>query len=296
MKSILCCAFNSAVLAVMLFFSSCSDKSDNNKAVIKALQESMESSNASINMSSTQILYSLDDKSRDYITKDKAGIWLPRAQQIQKLSEDIFKYIEGLKKISKVNAKTANELFARLTKHKEDILSVDSSIRDVFAKNLNLISMSFDTTNQTRNDFYKTFFKNSSALSTSAMLTKLQNNIKVLENKTITFCHEQISVHDHIDSFNEALVGQNSKYVKAGEKIEITAGVLAFRTRANPIITINRNKIVTGGNGISVYSFKASNKPGKHFVPVKIEFTDQNGIKNTREFTVEYTVAKECDQ
>jgi len=265
-------------------------------AVIKALQESMENSNASINISSTQILHSLDDKSRDYSTKEKADIWLPRAQKIQKLSEEVFNYIEGLKKTNKINAETANELFARLIKYKEDILTVDSSIRYVFAENLNLISMSFDTAKQTGNDFYKTFFKNSFSLSTSAMLSKLQNNIKVIENKTVTFCHQQIAFHGHIDYFFEALVGQNSKYVKAGEKIEITAGIGSFSTQARPVITINRKNVPLRETGAAVYSFKASNNPGKHFVPVKIEFIDQNGIKNIREFSVDYTVAKECDQ
>jgi hypothetical protein len=98
MKSLFGHTYNSVFLAVILFFSACSGKSDNNNAVIKALQESMESSNTALNMNSNQILRSLDEKSRDYATKERADIWFPRAQQIQKLSQTIFNYIEELKK------------------------------------------------------------------------------------------------------------------------------------------------------------------------------------------------------
>lgn len=94
----------------------------------------------------------------------------------------------------------------------------------------------------------------------------------------------------------QAIVGQSSSYVKAGEKIEITAGIGSFSTQERPVITINRNNVSLRETGAAVYSFKASNKPGKHFVPVKIEFTNQDGQKMTQEFNVKYTVAKPCDQ
>ncbi len=298
MKSILCRPSNSAVLAMMLFFSACTGKSDNNKAVIKALQESLESSNTAINVSSTDILHSLDEKSRDYSTKERADVWLPKAQHIQKLSEEIFNYVEGLKKANNIKIKTANELFAKLMRHKEDILAVDSSIMYEFAKNIILISRSFDTTKQTGNDFYNTFFRNSAALSTSAMLTKLQNNIKIIENKTITYCHNKIGVTDgdgFFDSFS-AIAALSSSYVKAGEAIEITAGICSFSTRESPVITINRKNISLRETGEAIYSFKASNKPGKHFVLVRIDYFDQNGNKQYITKQLEYTVAKECDQ
>lgn len=298
MKSILCCASNSVVLSVLLFLSSCSGKSDNNKDVIKALQESMENSNTSINMSSAEILQSLGEKSRDYATKERAGIWLPKAQEIQKLSENIFNYIEGFKKTSKVSVETTNELFARLIKYREDILAVDSSIRYDFDKNIILVTKTFDTAKQTENDFHNTFFRNSTLLATSAMLAKLQNNIKIIENKTIAYCHNKIGSLDgegYFSSFS-TIVGQSSSYVKAREAIEITAGVGSFSRAAQPKIAIKGIPIIVNYNGIGHFKFKASNKPGKHFVPVKIEFTSQDGINETHEFTVEYTVAKECDQ
>jgi len=298
MKQIFCSAFNSVILVLALFFSACTGKSDNNKAVIKALQESLENSNNSINLSSNQILQSLDEKSRDYATKERAGIWLPKAQQIQKLSEDIFNYIEGLKKINKINAETANELFEKLLKHKDNILAVDSSIKNEFTRSIILVTKSFDIVKQKGNDFFNAFFRNSSALSTLSILTELQNNIKIIETKILFYCHNMIGSVDGDDFFTsfEAIVGQSSSYVKTGEKIEITAGIGSFSTRGSPVITINRKNVTLSENGVAIYSFKASNKPGKHFVPVTLEFTDHDGKKMTQEFAVEYTVAKVCDQ
>lgn len=298
MKSILCRSSNLALFAVMLFLSACSGKSDNNKEVIKALQESIENSNTSINVSSTDILHSLDEKTRDYATKERASIWLPKAQQIQKLSEEVFSYIEGLKKSIKINAETANELFARLMKYKEDILAVDSSVRYEFARNIILISRSFDTTKQTVNNFNNTFFRNSDPLLISAMLIRLQNSIRVIENRTITYCHSQIGQTDgdgFFDSFS-AIAALSSSFVKAGDRIEVTAGMGSFSTQARPVITVNHQNVPLMETGAAVYSFKASNKPGKHFVPIKIDFYDQDGNKQYVRKQLEYTVAKPCDQ
>lgn len=298
MKGILFFTGNLALLVAILFFSACSGKSNNNKEVIKALQESIESSNASINANSSDILHSLDEKSRDYTTQERAGKWLPKAQRIQKISEEIFSHIEGLKKSNEVNTETANELFARVMKYEEDIFATDSLIKYEFAKNIILISKSFDNTEQTGDDFYKTFFRNSTLLSISAMLTKLQNSIKLIENKTISYCHNQIGQTDgdgFFDSFS-AIAALSSSYVKAGERIEITAGMGSFSTQARPVITVNHKNVPLMENGLAVYSFKASNKPGKHFVSLRIDFYDQEGNKQYVRKQLEYTVAKPCDQ
>lgn len=298
MKNIFCYTYNPVILIAILFFSSCSGKSDGNKAVIKALQESLENSNNSINISNNQILQSLDEKSSDYVTKERASMWLPKAQQIQKLSDEIFNYIEGLKKSIKVNNEVVNELFARLIKYKEDILAVDSLIKYEFRGNITLISKAFDTSKQTGNDFYKPFFRNSTPLLISAMLTKLQGSVKVIENKTIAYCHNQIGSTDGhgFYTFFEAIVGQSSKILKPGQFIEITAAVARISMESKPEFSINRNLVDVNENGLAIYKFRVPKKPGNYSTPIRIKYTDENGLAVSRDYTVEYAVSKECDQ
>ena len=69
----------------------------------------------------------------------------------------------------------------------------------------------------------------------------------------------------------------SSSYVNAGEEIEITSGIGAFSKAAQPIILINGKNVSSDADGAAHYKFKASDKPGKHVVPVEINFTDQEG-------------------
>jgi hypothetical protein len=250
-------------------------------------------------MSSNQILHSLDKKSREPATMERAGLLLSKAKLIQELSADAFNYIEGLKKTITITTEAENDLFARLMKYKEDILAVDSSIREEFASNLNFISRPFDSAKLMANDFIKTFFRNTTPLLTSAMLAKLQNNIKIIENKTITYCLNKIGSTDgegFLEYFS-AIVGQNSKIFKPGDLLEIKAGMGAFSKATRPTIIINGNQIPLEGEGYSLYKIQVSGNPGKYKVPLRIKYFNQVTGKETEvDYNVEYTVTKPCDQ
>ena len=183
-------------------------------------------------------------------------------------------------------------------KYKENVLSIDSAIRLEFEKKFSSFLNSSVTIEEANRSFYNTFFKGASPLQTSAILTKFQNDVTLSENKLTTFCNLQIGLldgHGYFSSYS-AIISLNSKYVKAGDNIEIIAGLGAFSMAVVLQININGNTIVVGEEGYASYIFKAPSKPGKHFVPVKFGFTDQDGQKQTNVFTVEYTVAKPCDQ
>ncbi|MEO5562680.1 MAG: hypothetical protein ABIR18_04575 [Chitinophagaceae bacterium] len=95
--------------------------------------------------------------------------------------------------------------------------------------------------------------------------------------------------HDYYDSYS-AIVVQGSAYIRAGEKIDITAGVGAFSKAAMPVITANGKLVLISYDGAEHYTFKASSQPGKHYVPVRIECIDEIGKKQIIERNVKYTV------
>jgi hypothetical protein len=85
-------------------------------------------------------------------------------------------------------------------------------------------------------------------------------------------------------------VTQSSSYVKAGEKIEINAGIGYLSTTLQPKITINQKLFQLNENGVAVYKFKTPLKAGKYYMSVKIEYTEQDGAKGLMEKNIEYTV------
>jgi gliding motility-associated protein GldM len=301
----------------LIFLFSCSNNSNNNLEVFKALDESLVNSNQTINKSNQIIYSSLQEKMSDPLTNYKANIWFPKAMQVQKYSKDIISYIENLKnelkkevgltikneqnQFEEDDIKTVNqlfkkkakgeELFLRLAKYKQDVLAIDSSMKEVFDTVIIVTTRSFDTI-ANQNTFADIFFHNIPTIAALSMLSKFQNNIKIIENWMTMFCLNQVPSTDrYFDSYS-AIVAQSTSSVKPNEPIEITAGIGAFSIMAQPVITISGKNVQVEEDGAAHYKFKASNKPGKHCVTVEITFNDIYGKKQSINKTVEYTVVE----
>ena len=63
----------------------------------KTVNNSLEETNRVVNQSTSDVMTSLQEKLKDAGTAEKAKIWLPKAQQVQKLTADLNTYIQGLK-------------------------------------------------------------------------------------------------------------------------------------------------------------------------------------------------------
>jgi hypothetical protein len=88
----------------------------------------------------------------------------------------------------------------------------------------------------------------------------------------------------------------NSRYFKAGEEAEIIAGTGSFNKYVWPTIVIDNRDVPLDADGAAHYKFKASDKVGKHIIPVKIYYIDREGKRQTITKNIEYTVAEETNQ
>src|ERR1700760_357569 len=70
----------------------------------KVVDKSLQTSNKNIANSNTTIYESLKEKMNDAGTKEKATIWNAKAEQVKKLSDDMYKYIDDLKDALKKEA------------------------------------------------------------------------------------------------------------------------------------------------------------------------------------------------
>jgi hypothetical protein len=156
---------------------------------------------------------------------------------------------------------------------------------------LKLFTKAIDSSKSNQKILFQNYFNDASKISVIAMLNKLQNNIRINEERILTFCHEQIGSTGPSCTFISAISAQNKSIVQAGEKIEIYAGVGEFRSGMKTEVFIYDKPVRLHDNAIAIYKLKAASKPGKYYVPVRINYTDQDGKEQTVAREVEYTVA-----
>ena len=292
-----------SISTIILIFTSCSHESEKNLAIIKTLDESLAYSNKLLNVSTSEILISLNEKLNERSTQERAKIWFQKAQTVEAATKEVNNYIEKIKvellekggknsyAVRKLLNRNADGIYEGLMNYKETVLATDDRIHKQFSRSLVVVSSLFDTLGKNGTDLFNTFFDNENIYPSKAMLTKLQNNVKVIENKVIMFCHEQVGAVGGPCISMWPIIGQSSTIVQAGERIELTAGIGSFYFDFEPHVSIYGKEIPITERGLAVYKLKASSKPGKYYVPVKINYTDQDGKQITVQKEIEYTVA-----
>src|SRR5215213_4753282 len=63
----------------------------------KTVDNSLNKTNTAINTSTTNVMESFKIKLSDSKTHDKAAMWMPKAEGAQKLTADLYSYIESLR-------------------------------------------------------------------------------------------------------------------------------------------------------------------------------------------------------
>jgi hypothetical protein len=265
--------------ALITFLSSCSN--NNEETIYKTLTDGFTASYKLINRQSETELAVLQNKKLEPATAMKATIWHERALAIRESSKAMMKYIGKMKTSEQMQKSKAYEAYDSLNRFKEFILNIDPLLRSEFS-NLILADSSVEKNVEVLEGF-----------AAEPMLTYIQNNIAIAENRLIRFCNEQVSTSfDRYDTYS-AIIAQNSKYVKPGDQIEITAGIGAFSRAASPSISVAGINMAIEEDAAVHYKSSAPNQIGKHIIPVKIEFRDQDGRPQLITKDVEFTVMKQ---
>src|SRR6185436_3767050 len=115
------------------------------------------------------------------------------------------------------------------------------------------------------------------------------NDVKTTENKVVTYCHERVGKVELVYNNYKPLVGQNATVLLSGQKLEVRAGLAAFNNDKKPRVFINGAPIELDPDGLAVKEFPVT---GSGKVPVRIEYTDQDGKQQVVTKDVEYTVGQ----
>ena len=277
----------------------------------RTVDKSLIKSNENLETGNQTLFKSLAAKLSDpQVDKTLLAKWSANAQTAQKFSNDFNAYVDGLKKelttmsglkkgengeeeykLDDLNAssnlmdnqKKGKELDEKLKAYRAAMLAIDPEIAAAFAT-------TFPIEVDTKNDDATTkSFRMMPTVAAVTLLSKYQNNIKNAENQVVTFCHNKIGEVKVVYNKFAAIVGQSSNYLMPGDKMKITAGVGAFSTQAQPVITIGGSGVAVNADGVAEREFTAEGG-GARSVPVNVTYTKPDGTKESKSYTIEYTV------
>ncbi|MGZ8538525.1 MAG: type IX secretion system motor protein PorM/GldM [Flavisolibacter sp.] len=281
----------------------------------KTVNASINNANGVLTANNNNIYSSFATKLADAKTAEKAKIWMPKAVQAQKMSNEVYQFIEQLKESLKkeagydpkkdstswtdnLDASTrlmdkqgkGDELRKKLESYKKNLLAIDPEIGKEFANKLPIdLTVPKSQTGNMNPSWTTNYFHMTPAIAATTILSKFQNDVKSAEHQIVTYCHAKVdAVAVRFDKYG-FVGGLSSSYLMPGEKVTVYSGLGATSSAAQPQITINGRPVGLNADGLATAEFDAGGT-GSHTINVLIKYQDQDGVTKTIPKTLEYTV------
>jgi gliding motility-associated protein GldM len=282
----------------------------------KTVNNSITKANSVIGDKNSTTYKSFEEKLKDEKTRKDAEIWYPKAQQSQKLSQDLYTYLEDLKlqlkkeaelkvengvedfKEDNLDAATrllvtggkGKELLDKLTKYRAAMLEVAPEMKADFDKSFPLdlrVPVSQDGTKGSSWEY--AYFHMTPTIAALTILSKFQNDVKNTEAQVTDYCHSKLGkVEIKYDQF-AAIASASSTYLFPGQPLEVYAGVGAMSNAAKPTVTVNGASVPVDANGMATYKMTAGGA-GSNTLKVRINYTTPEGKPAVAEKDITYTV------
>ncbi|HEX2628830.1 MAG TPA: hypothetical protein VHM26_07460, partial [Chitinophagaceae bacterium] len=286
-----------AIIMMIGIYSCSSGNSEGDITLLKEVNNSLLRSNEATILSTNNITESLKDKTKRPETSERAIKWLSKAEAIRRLTDSIIQDIKRIKsdlideagfdplKEEKPNSakqsvqhifnehKEGQLLHEKLALYKRNLISIDT--HQIFRREItDRITITGTDMINKESSFAHRYF-NTTVMGAITMLNKIENDVRITENKLTALCHEQTAFIDNYDHYSyKAIISQNANIVKPGDKMQIFAGIGAFSIKAKPVVLIEGREIPLTENAYARYDFKASSTPGIYRIPVQIKFID----------------------
>ncbi len=287
----------------------------------KTVDRSLITATEIVERKNVDVFKSFQRKLDDPKTKEKAALWMPKAQKAKALSDEMYNYLEALKlelkkesglktedgkeyyKEDDLDAPTrlmvstppngkgrGKELYAKLQKFREELLGIDPGIKKDVGPNLPLDLSIPKTNNQAgKDDWSFEYFHMTPSVAALTIMSKFQNDIKNSEAQVVEYCHKEIGEVEIVYDEFKAFAGTNSQYLMPGEELVITAGMGAFSKAAKPSITVDGVSVPLNPDGAAEYKTTVSS-PGANVKKIRITYTKPDNTIATVEKEVKYTV------
>lgn len=287
----------------------------------KTVDRSLITASDIVDKKNQDVFRSFAEKIKDEKTREKATIWFPKAQQVQKLSSDLYNYLDALKgelkqeaglktedgvesyKEDDLDAATrlfisappngkgkGQELLNRLADYKKQLLAIDPEMAKAIGSSLPLDLTPLPSSSEAgKGDWAYGYFHMTPAVAAITILSKFQNDVRNSESQAVEFCHRQIGQVELIYDEFQAFAGTNSQYLMPNEELVITAGIGSFSKAARPTVTVDGATVALNAEGVAEYKTRVGNA-GAHTKRVRITYTKPDGSSAVVEKEVKYTV------
>ncbi|MCK9401807.1 MAG: gliding motility protein GldM [Chitinophagaceae bacterium] len=291
----------------------------------KTVDRSLMTASGIAEQKNSDIFKSFQRKIEDPKTKEKAEIWLPKAQKAKLLADEVYTYIEALKVELKKESNLkvvggieefreddleagtrlfisapptgkakGKELFNKLKNFKDQLLAIDETlakeIGPTLPLDLRVPKMNVDPKDEkSKEDWAYGYFHMTPTVAGITMLSKFQNDIRNSEAQVVEYCHKEIGEVEIIYDEFQAFAQSSTQYAMPGEQLIITAGIGAFSKAARPTITIDGANVPLKEDGSAEYKMNVG-ASGSFAKKVKISFLKPDGTTATVEKEVKYTV------
>lgn len=283
----------------------------------KTVDKSLMTATSVAEKKNSEIFKSFQKKIEDPTTREKAEIWLPKAQKAKALSDEVYNYIEALKaelkkeaglkmvegkedfKEDDLDAATrlfvsappsgkgkGKELFDKMKSFKEQLLAIDPEMAAAIGANLPL-SLPETKTEKDKEEWAYTFFHMTPTVAGITILSKFQNDIKNSESQAVEYCHKEIGEVELVYDQFQAIANANASYIMPGEEIIINAGVGAFNSASQPRVSVDGATATATADGSFEYKFRPTGSGSKN---VTISFVKPDGTTASVTKEIKYTV------
>jgi len=283
----------------------------------RTMDNSLHNANNTIDDKNQTLFNSFNELKKDSVTAQRARYWGDRADEAKRLADNMITYIEGLKveikKAADINEKgeykednleaatrvmtdpgtKGEELRNALATFKTALLNVDDSVKHQLSNQLP-IDLTSPASNNTssQKSWASGYFNMTPAIAAVAILSKFENDVKNSEAMVIDYCHQQVGAVKVVYDQYQALVGQSSNYLMPGQEMTITAGVGTYASAAQPVITIDGQRVpINQKTGAAEYKFVVGGTANDLVKNVHIEFFNQSlNRMDKADFPVKYSV------
>lgn len=279
----------------------------------RTVNQSLANANEIIELKNQNLFGSFERKAADPKTAEKAKIWQAKALQAKGYADNLYTYIESLKKDLMVGAgqqqaggeykednidaptrllvegNKGKDLYQRLEAYKANLFGIDNSIRDEFAKTLPMDLSTPKSASEGNRSWEAAYFRMTPTIASITMLSKFQNDVRNSEAQVVDYCHRQIGAVELVYDEFQAFAGTNSQYLMPGQELVITAGVGAFSKSARPTVSIDGSGMALNPQGVAEYKTTVGG-PGTYSKKVRISFIKPDGTPGLLEKVVQYTV------
>ena len=280
------------VLAALLSTSACHQRI--NPDQIGMLNSTLIRANKSLHEENDRIYTEIAQSFSDPQKTTLAMHWAPTAIRVMDLSQSAKSSIDSLAlkwaSIHEITFVEQNELFNVLVAYKKNLqhifnadsvgLSPDLLKADTARMNQSLpILYGYSDTiaKEYSKNWIDSIFGSNDEQMVLAALNKVKNDVSFSENKLISYCYKQTLVTVLDGSATNPITWQSAIHVKAGDSIDISAGMGIFSRLGKLRISIDGLPTPLNESDLAVRRIKVGSKPGQHTIPVTIEYTKPDG-------------------